>query len=291
MRFAISIFALPLCAAAALSACGPPPYEMQLPQAFKQFEESRDYKLITADGVMLKAREVENYPEAGLEFWTDALQRHLEEQGYVVKSQDCFETTRGLDACTLDFMLPHGAEDWVLSVTLFVVEDEIILVEVAGPYDRFATIEDELDKAIKTFDLGKIVAIALSVIVVGGGLVYLVLSSVGESMVYYKTVEELLAERGRFEGREVRVNGQLVEGSLARKAGTDEFRFELVKNGKVIEVRYSGIIPDSMARSSEILVQGTLAAGRDELAASEIMTKCPSKYEDRARGKNTGPDD
>jgi hypothetical protein len=139
----------------AVSACGPPSYKMELPTAFKQFEESRDYKLITADGVMLKAREVENYPEAGLDFWTDAMKQHLDEQGYVLSTEECFKTKKGLDGCTMDFMLPHGAEDWVLSETLFVVDDEIIVVEVAGPYDRYAAIEKELKKSIKTFDPGK----------------------------------------------------------------------------------------------------------------------------------------
>jgi hypothetical protein len=137
------------------AACGPPPYKMDLPSSFKQFEDTSDYQLITADGVMVKAREVENYPEAGLDFWTDALKQHLEEQGYLLKSEECFETAKGLDGCTMDFMLPHGAEDWVMSETLFVIEDEILIVEAAGPYERYAKIEEELKKSIKTFDPGK----------------------------------------------------------------------------------------------------------------------------------------
>lgn len=135
-----------------LMACGPPPYTMTPPDSFKRFEDSNEFKLITAQGVMLKAREVENYPEASLEFWTDALTGHLESQGYVVKSSDCFKTARGRDACTVDFMLPHGAEDWVLSETLFVVDDTIVVVETAGPYDRFATIEEDLKTALETFE-------------------------------------------------------------------------------------------------------------------------------------------
>ena len=136
----------------ALVACGPPPYTMTPPDSFKRFEDSNEFKLITAHGVMLKAREVENYPEASLEFWTDALTGHLESQGYVVKSNNCFKTLKGRDGCTVDFMLPHGAEDWVLSETLFVVDDTIVVVETAGPYDRFATIEEDLRAALKTFE-------------------------------------------------------------------------------------------------------------------------------------------
>jgi hypothetical protein len=140
-------------AAAALASCGPPPYSMSPPASFKRFEESRDFKWITADGVMLKAREVDNYPEAPLDFWVDAMSRHMIAQGYVQKGeQRCFDTKRGRKACTAEFMLPHGAEDWVLSETVFVVEDDLVLVEAAGPYERYALVEKELQKAVATFE-------------------------------------------------------------------------------------------------------------------------------------------
>jgi hypothetical protein len=133
-------------------ACGPPPYTMNTPETFKRYEESRDFKLITPDGVLLKAREVDNYPKAGLAFWTDALSRHLESQGYILKDKDCFKTDKGRDGCTIDFMLPYGTDDWVLSETIFVVGDRVILVEAGAPFDRFTLVEAELKKAIKTFD-------------------------------------------------------------------------------------------------------------------------------------------
>lgn len=133
--------------------------------------------------------------------------------------------------------------------------------------------------------IGKVLAIVVSVLVIGGGLTYLLVTSMGDAMVYYKTVDELFAERGRFEGQEVRVNGQLVEGSLLRKPGTDEFRFQMAKNGEVLSVFYSGIIPDTVKPGREILVQGKLAPGEKKLIASEILTKCPSKYEETARAR------
>lgn len=134
-----------------VAACTPP-YTMTQPKTFKRFEESHDFRMITADGVMLKARQVDNYPEATLEFWTDAMDRHMEAQGYVLKSKDCFKTAKGKSGCTLDLVLPHGAEDWVLSATLFVVEDQIVIIEAAGPFDRFAVIEKDLETAMKTFE-------------------------------------------------------------------------------------------------------------------------------------------
>jgi hypothetical protein len=55
----------------------------------------------------------------------------------------------------VEFLLPHGAEDWVLSETLFVVGDRVVLVEAGGPYERFARIEAGLRDALKTFDPGR----------------------------------------------------------------------------------------------------------------------------------------
>jgi hypothetical protein len=144
--------ALALLAVGMLAGSCAAPYAMTPPETFKRFEDSREFKMITADGVMLKARQVDNYPEASLEFWTAAMEEHLEAQGYVVKSNGCFKTKRGLDACTVDFLLPHGAEDWVLSETLFVIGDTVVLVEAAGPFDRFAAIEEALDKSLETFE-------------------------------------------------------------------------------------------------------------------------------------------
>jgi hypothetical protein len=102
---------------------------------------------------MVKVRELENYPEASLEFWTDAMGRHLEQQGYAHKSKECFTSQAGVAGCRLDFLLPHGPEDWVLSETLFVAGDTVYLVEAAGPFDRYAKVEAEYAASLRTFRL------------------------------------------------------------------------------------------------------------------------------------------
>jgi hypothetical protein len=132
------------------TACAPT-YVLEAPAAFKRFEHARGMELITADGVMLEVREEENYPRAELPFWRDALRGHLDARGYALKSERCFTTTRGLPGCTLDFVVPRGAEDWVMSETLFVEGDTVYLVEVAGPFDRYALVEAALTQAMTTF--------------------------------------------------------------------------------------------------------------------------------------------
>jgi len=138
---------------AALCGCGPS-YTMTEPDTFKRFDKSSDFKLITADGVRLKAREVDNYPKASLSFWSDAMTRHLKKRGYAFKSKTCFKNNAGVPGCTLDFVIPRGAEDWVFSETIFVDDERIVLIEAAGPYARFAPLEKRLRESFKTFSLG-----------------------------------------------------------------------------------------------------------------------------------------
>jgi cytochrome c-type biogenesis protein CcmE len=137
---------------------------------------------------------------------------------------------------------------------------------------------------------GKWVKIAVSVALVAGALAYFV-NSWGDSgaMVYYKTVDEVLAGADRFEGRPVRVNGTLVPRSIAQQPGTDRFRFRIAKRGKELDVAYEGIIPDAMQDGRELIVQGVLQPDHRSLAATEIMTKCPSKYEAEAKARSVGP--
>jgi cytochrome c-type biogenesis protein CcmE len=122
-----------------------------------------------------------------------------------------------------------------------------------------------------------------TVVIVISALAYLVSGSFGETMVYYKTVQEVLAAPAEFERSTIRVNGSLVAGSIARKAGTDKYRFVLSRANKALTVAYTGILPDSMVEGRELVVQGSLNPVEMVFEAEEILTKCPSKHEARGR--------
>ena len=112
---------------------------------------------------------------------------------------------------------------------------------------------------------------------------YLLVSGFDDTVVYYKTVDELLADTSRFESRPVRINGILVPGSIKMKPGTKDYLFQITKRQKVVDVAYSGILPDTMLEDKELVVEGTFDAGNNRFAATEILTKCPSKYEAEAK--------
>jgi cytochrome c-type biogenesis protein CcmE len=131
------------------------------------------------------------------------------------------------------------------------------------------------------------VGLVAGLLVMAGGILALVLTSFEDSAVYSKGVDELVAEKEKLSGRNVRVAGNLVKGTLKRREEPCEYRFTLVKNDKTIDVRYAQcVVPDTFrdvpGMDVEVTAEGKLdAAGHFE--AAQIMAKCPSKYEMKER--------
>jgi cytochrome c-type biogenesis protein CcmE len=133
-------------------------------------------------------------------------------------------------------------------------------------------------------------ALLAGLLVMGGGILTLVMTSFENASVYSRGVDELLVEQVKLNGRNVRVDGTLVKGSLTQaKTGACEYRFEIEKNGAKVPVRYAScIVPDTFrdvpGMDVAVTAEGTLAsAGHFE--ATQIMAKCPSKYEMQDRAK------
>lgn len=144
--------------------------------------------------------------------------------------------------------------------------------------------------------LGKIV---LTAVVAVGGVGFLVKSSVSSAQ-HYKMVDELLAtDLTSWTGKELKVHGWVESGSIHESIVNQETHrtFLLQKGGKKIRVFSEGPKPDTFKDQSEVVATGHLvpAADRKQLAASlgvaiesdisyvvdssELMAKCPSKYD------------
>ena len=122
-----------------------------------------------------------------------------------------------------------------------------------------------------------------ALLVVAGGVLTLVFSSAEDAAIYSVTTDELVGARGKYEGRNVRVEGALVKGSLRHRAEPCEYRFVMEKNGAQLPVRYAEcIVPDTFRDVPDMDVLVTAEGKLDadgHFAATHIMAKCPSKYE------------
>jgi cytochrome c-type biogenesis protein CcmE len=93
----------------------------------------------------------------------------------------------------------------------------------------------------------------------------------------YIMVDELV-EKGldQFRGQDLKVHGWVVPGSIQRHDG-GWATFVIERHGKRLRVRADGPMPDTFCDGREVVVVGTLH--RDVLEASDVLAKCPSKYE------------
>ena len=124
--------------------------------------------------------------------------------------------------------------------------------------------------------------IVISVVVVAAALGGLLWASTREGAEYYKYVDEVLADAARYQGKRLRVHGDVVEGSLESNKASLRYRFKLASRAPrapaVISAEFHGIPPDTFKAGAEIIAAGVLASdGR--LLVDKIETKCPSKYE------------
>src|SRR5262245_33341613 len=92
----------------------------------------------------------------------------------------------------------------------------------------------------------KNIGLVLALLVMGGGILALVLTSFNKAAVYSKSVDQLMAEKSKIGTRSVRVAGTLVKGSLTRRDQPCEYRFTLAKNEAKLDVRYAQcVVPDT----------------------------------------------
>ncbi|MDC3414546.1 cytochrome c maturation protein CcmE [Aquibacillus sp. 3ASR75-11] len=111
-----------------------------------------------------------------------------------------------------------------------------------------------------------------------GALIY---SSIGNAATFYMTVDELKAEQGQIAGKPIKLSGKIVGDSIEFDSDkillTFELRGEENKEFRV-PIQYEGAKPDTLNDGWEAIVTGKLSPN-GKLVATELLVKCPSKYE------------
>jgi cytochrome c-type biogenesis protein CcmE len=129
---------------------------------------------------------------------------------------------------------------------------------------------------------------AVIVLLIGAITAILYNTSATDVLVYSKLVNEVMAKPADFAGRELRVEGELKQGSIKFREQPCEWQFVLQKEGKEMPVQYSQcVVPDTFrdGMGISVTVQGKLAAGGSSFMANQVIAKCPSKYEMKERAK------
>ncbi|MFO0734386.1 MAG: cytochrome c maturation protein CcmE [Labilithrix sp.] len=131
--------------------------------------------------------------------------------------------------------------------------------------------------------------LVIPLVTAAAAIVGLVLLGMQDKGIYSKPVDELVASKGKYQGKAVRAEGNLVHGSLVKKESPCEYRFRIEKNGTDMPVRYVGcVVPDTFQDVPGIelgvTVEGSLRADGN-FEATQVLAKCPSKYDMKEKAK------
>jgi cytochrome c-type biogenesis protein CcmE len=126
------------------------------------------------------------------------------------------------------------------------------------------------------------------VFVVLAGTVGWLLAGSKNPFVYSKLVHEVMGDPAAFEGRRLRVEGELRQGSIEFRESPCEWRFVLEKEGQSMPVRFPQcVVPDTFrdGMGIQVTVQGELNS-EGTFLANQVIPRCPSKYEMQERLDN-----
>lgn len=120
--------------------------------------------------------------------------------------------------------------------------------------------------------------LGLSLLVVVGGLGFLLADSAGFE--YYKHVDEVAQDPGKWHDKRLQLHGFVVPGSIGKRIDRDhqklEYKFRVENCGAVAEARFAGVVPDTFKEGAEVVLKGKFEGA--SFQTSEVMAKCPSKY-------------
>jgi cytochrome c-type biogenesis protein CcmE len=95
---------------------------------------------------------------------------------------------------------------------------------------------------------------------------------------YDITVSQFVAQSDSYTGKQVRVVGEVVPGSVNHDSQNFTLSFTMAEGNTILPVVYQGVVPDTFQEGTDIVVEGK-SDQQGVFHASQLITKCPSKYE------------
>jgi cytochrome c-type biogenesis protein CcmE len=124
---------------------------------------------------------------------------------------------------------------------------------------------------------GKALKIVATVAVLVLALAGLLFTTLREDTQFYKHVDEVMTDPVAWHGKRLQLHGYVA--GIERKRNTLDYRFNVQSNGRIVQARYSGVVPDTFKEGAEVVLKGTLSGDGFHVERNGVMAKCPSKYE------------
>lgn len=125
------------------------------------------------------------------------------------------------------------------------------------------------------------VTIAVALVLVGTA--YLIFSASSSEGIEYKSATEMRATD--LGGRSLRLTGHVKEGTIQKFVAERRVEFVVLDHDSVaMRTSYTGVVPDTFKDKCEVVVSGTYDRAQDLFLATDLLAKCPSKYQGRYNG-------
>ncbi|MFQ5712010.1 MAG: cytochrome c maturation protein CcmE [Candidatus Geothermarchaeales archaeon] len=102
----------------------------------------------------------------------------------------------------------------------------------------------------------------------------------------YLTVSQVAQNPGEYHNQEVQIIGFVANGSV--QISGSNLSFLLADEASDIRVTYGRGVPQNFQEGIQVVVMGSLT-GANHVTATNILTKCPSKYESAEGGQSLNP--
>jgi cytochrome c-type biogenesis protein CcmE len=122
--------------------------------------------------------------------------------------------------------------------------------------------------------------LAIAAAVIAGVVAYMAFVGASAGWQYYMTTDECLANMAQAAGCRIRVSGKIAASSLQVAADRRQASFALAGTAGNLPVVCTGPLPDDLAASMEVVVEGRLESP-GLLRGDKVLTRCASKYESR----------
>lgn len=139
--------------ALALSACGNA-FQASTPPGFVELADQEEYayRATNADGLVVAVREIEHDPKGELSFWTKAIEKQLRERaGYALIGTRDVKAKTGESGKQLRFGHDQGKTPYLYTVTVFVTDDNLFVIEAGGTKALMEKHAAQLDWTIANF--------------------------------------------------------------------------------------------------------------------------------------------
>lgn len=154
---------------------------------------------------------------------------------------------------------------------------------------------------------GKFIIAGLLIV---AAVVYLIVTSTGQTAHYFLTIEELRAMGEEADGRRVTISGAVLGDTISYDASLPEVTFTIVQvpgdpreveragglaqvlhdavntpDAPRLEIVYEDVKPDLLQHESQAIIRGQLVDdGR--FYADEVLLKCPTRYDEGVPGQS-----